>query len=170
MAETWLVSQNATIDVPAVLAWEVPQRDPASWSPLPSTLLSHPNPSGSFCMLTFPDGECPDQQNSAEALELQIWASMGKLMSVTQFVRALVSSVHLSSWMIPRQPAPHPQPNTPLTPSPRHSRQSTFSTRHSPRGPGFLCDSPSYNCECEHAPSFPPLFIFLCYLWCPVNH
>ena len=154
---------------------DAPRETQHSGLPSPHPLLQ-PSLSGSFCMRTCPGGERLDQQSSAEALELEIRAAMGKLMSVTQFVRALVSGVHLPSRVIPAQPAPHPQPNTAAV-----CFLDAAGTAHFPQGTlGFLCDSPNCKqlcvcvcvcvclcvcvCVCLCVCAFSPLFIFLCYL------
>lgn len=120
----------------------------------PPPPLSQPTLSGSFCMRTCSGGEWLDRQNSAEALELEIRAAMGRLVSVTQFVRALVSSGHLPFRTTAGQPVPDPQPNT-----------AAAETSHSSHGAlGLLFESPKCQRLCVCVRASPPLFIFLHYL------
>lgn len=110
-------------------------------------------------MQTCSGGEWLDRQNSAEVLELEIGAAMGRLVSVTQFVRALVSGGHLPS-----------RDNRWSTESHTPSQNTTAAeTSHSSHGAlGFFLTALTANAPIVVCVPLP--FIFLHYLWRPVNH
>lgn len=116
--------------MPASLAWgRCPQRDSAFWSPFPSPACT-PQPVWILLHAYLSWWRMAASAELSRGSGAGNSGSNGQAMSVTQFVRALVSGVHLPSRMIPAQPAP---PNTPPAKHscclfPRCSRHRPLST------------------------------------------